>query len=94
MPVEILAPQPGESVTEGLIAVWYKKNGDYVANQEPLFEFESDKTTVKAVAPAAGVLSIKAPEGTTVPVKSVVGYVDEKARERQGDKDKRRQGDN
>jgi 2-oxoglutarate dehydrogenase E2 component (dihydrolipoamide succinyltransferase) len=93
MPVEILAPQPGESVTEGLIAVWYKKNGDYVANQEPLFEFESDKATIKAVAPAAGVLSIKAPEGTTVPVKSVVGYVDEKARERQGDKETRRQGD-
>ena len=79
MPVEILAPQPGESVTEGLISVWYKKNGDYVQNEEPLFDFESDKTTVKAVAPTSGILSIKVPEGTTVPVKSLVGYVDEKA---------------
>jgi 2-oxoglutarate dehydrogenase E2 component (dihydrolipoamide succinyltransferase) len=79
MPVEILAPQPGESVTEGLISVWYKKNGDYVQNEEPLFDFESDKTTVKAVAPTSGILSIKIPEGTTVPVKSLVGYVDEKA---------------
>lgn len=80
MPVEILAPQPGESVTEGLIAAWYKKTGDYVQNEEPLFEFESDKTTVKALAPAAGVLVIKVPEGTTVPVKTLVGTIDEKAK--------------
>ena len=79
MPVEILAPQPGESVTEGLISVWYKKTGDYVQNEEPLFEFESDKTTVKGLAPVAGILSVKVPEGSTVPVKALVGTIDEKA---------------
>ncbi len=79
MPVEVKVPRPGESVSEGFLSVWYKRSGDFVQANDPLFELESDKATVKASAPVAGVLTITVPEGQTVAVESVVGYIDEKA---------------
>ena len=79
MRVEIKVPRPGESVTEGFLSVWYKRTGDYVQANEPLFELESDKATVKASAPVSGVLTITVPEGQTVAVETVVGFIEEKA---------------
>jgi len=79
MPVEVKVPRPGESVTEGFLSVWYKRSGDYVQANEPLFELESDKATIKVPAPVSGVLTITVPEGKTVAVESVVGFIDEKA---------------
>ncbi len=79
MAVEVKVPRPGESVTEGFLSVWYKRSGDYVQANEPLFELESDKATVKVPAPVSGVLTITVPEGQTVAVESVVGSIDDKA---------------
>ncbi|HTF15537.1 MAG TPA: biotin/lipoyl-containing protein, partial [Burkholderiales bacterium] len=40
-------PQLGETVTEGTVANWYKKVGDAVRADEPLFEVETDKVTTE-----------------------------------------------
>ncbi len=50
-------PQLGETVLEGAVSTWYKKAGDPVKVDEPLFEVETDKVTVEIPAPATGVVS-------------------------------------
>ena len=40
---EITLPQLGETVTEGTITRWFKKVGDTIAADEPLFEVSTDK---------------------------------------------------
>jgi 2-oxoglutarate dehydrogenase E2 component (dihydrolipoamide succinyltransferase) len=65
----------GESVTEALLSEWFKKEGDAVRKDEPLFVLETDKVTLEVTAEAAGVLSVKVPAGTTVKVGAVVGAI-------------------
>jgi 2-oxoglutarate dehydrogenase E2 component (dihydrolipoamide succinyltransferase) len=79
MTVEINVPSVGESITEGAIARWLKKDGDLVAVNDPLFELESEKATTEVPATVAGRLSIQVPEGKTVPIGSVVGHIDPSA---------------
>jgi len=79
MPIEIKVPSVGESVTEALLAQWFKSDGDLVTNDEPLFVIETDKVTLEVVAEADGVLSIKVPEGETVAIGAVVGTLDTEA---------------
>ncbi len=76
MLIEIKVPSVGESVTEALLAQWFKTEGDAVKNDEPLFVIETDKVTLEVVAEADGVLSIKVPEGETVAIGAVVGTLD------------------
>ncbi len=69
-------PQMGESVFEGTITKWLKKVGEQVVRDEPLFEISTDKVDAEIPAPAAGVLTeIKAEEGATVAVNSVVAVI-------------------
>ncbi len=77
MPIEIKVPSVGESITEGVLAHWLKKDGDVVRADEPLFELETEKATTEVAAPAAGKLTITTPEGQTVAIGSVVGRIDE-----------------
>jgi 2-oxoglutarate dehydrogenase E2 component (dihydrolipoamide succinyltransferase) len=79
MPVEIKVPSVGESITQGSIARWLKKDGAPVQIDESLFELETDKATQEVPAPAAGVLHITVGEGKTVEIGSVVGTIDESA---------------
>jgi 2-oxoglutarate dehydrogenase E2 component (dihydrolipoamide succinyltransferase) len=66
----------GESIAEGTIVRWIKKVGDKVDRDEPLFEISTDKVDAEIPAPAAGVLAeIRAKEGETVPVNSVVAVI-------------------
>jgi 2-oxoglutarate dehydrogenase E2 component (dihydrolipoamide succinyltransferase) len=77
MAIEIKVPTLGESVTTATVAHWMKQPGEAVAADEPVVELETDKVTVEVGAPAAGVLtSITAPEGSEVPVGSVLGMVE------------------
>jgi pyruvate/2-oxoglutarate dehydrogenase complex dihydrolipoamide acyltransferase (E2) component len=70
---DVRMPQLGETVTEGTITRWFKKPGDVVAVDEPLFEVSTDKVDTEVPAPAAGVLtSVMVAEGETVAVGSVV----------------------
>src|SRR6516165_1084749 len=79
MPVEIKVPSVGESVTEGILSRWLKKDGDAVRADEPVVELETDKATQEVVAPAAGRLQIAVPEGAKVQVGSIIGRVEESA---------------
>ncbi|MCU1395113.1 MAG: dihydrolipoamide acyltransferase [Ilumatobacteraceae bacterium] len=73
---DITLPQLGETVTEGTITRWFKKVGDTVAADEPLFEVSTDKVDTEVPSPISGVLSeIRAQEGDTVPVGAVIAVV-------------------
>ena len=73
---EVTLPQLGETVTEGTITRWFKKVGDSVAADEPLFEVSTDKVDTEVPSPIAGVLTeIRVPEGDTVPVGAVIAVV-------------------
>jgi 2-oxoglutarate dehydrogenase E2 component (dihydrolipoamide succinyltransferase) len=69
MPVSVTMPRLGESVTEGTVTRWLKKEGDQVTADEPLLEVSTDKVDTEIPAPASGVLqSIKVGEDETVEV--------------------------
>jgi pyruvate dehydrogenase E2 component (dihydrolipoamide acetyltransferase) len=77
---DVTLPSLGESVTEGIITQWFKKVGDVVARDEPLFEVSTDKVDSEMPSPAAGVLvEILAAEGDTVETGSRVAVIDENA---------------
>jgi 2-oxoglutarate dehydrogenase E2 component (dihydrolipoamide succinyltransferase) len=79
MVMEIKVPEVGESVVEALVAKWLKADGEQVRKDEPLCEIETDKITFEIAAEAAGRLSIKVPEGTTVKIGAVIATLDEAA---------------
>jgi 2-oxoglutarate dehydrogenase E2 component (dihydrolipoamide succinyltransferase) len=76
MLIDIKIPSVGESVTEALLAQWFKNDGDLVKNDEPLFVIETDKVTLEVVAEADGVLAITVAEGEMVAIGAVVGTLD------------------
>jgi pyruvate dehydrogenase E2 component (dihydrolipoyllysine-residue acetyltransferase) len=73
MAYEFKLPDLGEGLTEGEVARWLVAEGQEVAEDEPLVEIQTDKTTVEIPSPAAGVVSrILVPEGELVPVGTVL----------------------
>jgi len=73
---DVVMPQMGESIFEGTITKWLKKTGDTVQKDEPLFEISTDKVDAEIPSPVAGVLlEIKAAEGETVEINSVVAVI-------------------
>jgi 2-oxoglutarate dehydrogenase E2 component (dihydrolipoamide succinyltransferase) len=76
MKIEIKVPSVGESITEALLAQWFKKDGDTVRKDEPLFVLETDKVTLEVTAEAAGRLRISVPAGTTIKIGAVVGHIE------------------
>ncbi|MEX2336031.1 MAG: 2-oxoglutarate dehydrogenase complex dihydrolipoyllysine-residue succinyltransferase [Fulvivirga sp.] len=90
MSLEIKIPEVGESITEVVIGSWLKSDGDYVEQDEIIAEIETDKATQEFPAEAAGILRIKAAEGDTVAVGSVIAEIDTEAKSSGGDaKDKK-----
>ena len=69
-------PSPGESITEVEIAAWLVKDGDYVEKDQPIAEVDSDKATLELPAEESGIITLKAEEGDTVRVGSVVCLID------------------
>lgn len=67
----------GESITEVTVGQWFKKDGDQVEMDEVLCELESDKATFELPAEAAGTLRIKAEEGDTLEIGSVICVIEE-----------------
>lgn len=76
MEIEIKIPSVGESVQEAVLVQWYKKDGDTVQKDEPIFVVETDKVTLEIVAEASGILKILINEGQTVAIGAVVGSID------------------
>lgn len=62
-------PQLGETVQEGTVLTWFKKAGDLIQADEPLFEVETEKVTTEIPAIESGVLvAVLVEAGATVPV--------------------------
>ncbi|MFI7124052.1 2-oxoglutarate dehydrogenase, E2 component, dihydrolipoamide succinyltransferase [Nonomuraea sp. NPDC050153] len=79
MPVSVQMPQLGESVTEGTVTRWLKKEGERVEADEPLLEVSTDKVDTEIPSPAAGVLTkIVVAEDETVEVGAELAVIDEK----------------
>jgi 2-oxoisovalerate dehydrogenase E2 component (dihydrolipoyl transacylase) len=70
-------PQLGESVTEGTVDRWLKKEGDYVKRDELLVEVVTDKVNAEIPSPFEGTLvRISVPEGTTIPIGTEIGVIE------------------
>ena len=69
MAYEFKLPDLGEGLTEGEIARWLVAEGQEIAEDDPLVEIQTDKTTVEIPSPAAGIVHrILVAEGDVVPV--------------------------
>jgi pyruvate dehydrogenase E2 component (dihydrolipoamide acetyltransferase) len=70
---EFKLPDLGEGLTEGEIARWLVSEGQEIAEDDPLVEIQTDKTTVEIPSPAAGTVTrILVEEGKVVPVGTVL----------------------
>jgi pyruvate/2-oxoglutarate dehydrogenase complex dihydrolipoamide acyltransferase (E2) component len=77
---EFKLPDLGEGLTEGEVARWLVAEGDEIAEDAPLVEIQTDKTTVEIPSPAAGkVAQILVAEGDVVPVGTVLVVIGEDA---------------
>jgi 2-oxoglutarate dehydrogenase E2 component (dihydrolipoamide succinyltransferase) len=78
MSVSVSMPQLGESVTEGTVTRWLKKEGERVERDEPLLEISTDKVDTEIPSPAAGILrGITVAEDETVEVGAELALIDE-----------------
>ena len=78
MAYEFKLPDLGEGLTEGEVARWLVSVGDEVAEDQPLVEIQTDKTTVEIPSPAAGkVAQILVDEGAVVPVGTILVVIGE-----------------
>jgi 2-oxoglutarate dehydrogenase E2 component (dihydrolipoamide succinyltransferase) len=73
----VTMPQLGETVVEGTITRWLKKEGEHVDRDEPLFEISTDKVDTEVPSPLAGTITaIKVQEGETVKVGTELATID------------------
>jgi pyruvate dehydrogenase E2 component (dihydrolipoamide acetyltransferase) len=80
MSVSVSMPQLGESVTEGTVTRWLKKEGERVEADEPLLEVSTDKVDTEIPSPVSGVLrGITVAEDETVAVGAELAVIDETA---------------
>jgi 2-oxoglutarate dehydrogenase E2 component (dihydrolipoamide succinyltransferase) len=78
MATKVEMPQMGESVVEGTILTWLKKEGDPVSVDDPLVEVSTDKVDTEIPSPVAGTLTkILVQEGETVEIGTPLCEVDE-----------------
>ena len=75
--VDMLMPQMGESITEGTIIKWHKKEGERVEKDEILLEISTDKVDTEIPSPESGVIQkLLAAEGDTVQVGAVIAEIE------------------
>lgn len=76
--MDVIMPQLGETVAEGVVTRWYKKVGDAVKADEMLFDVETDKVSTEIPAPVAGVIAeILVQEGVTAKVGARLAVIHE-----------------
>jgi 2-oxoglutarate dehydrogenase E2 component (dihydrolipoamide succinyltransferase) len=77
MATDIKAPQFPESVADGTVATWHKKEGEAVKRDELLVDIETDKVVLEVVAATDGVVGkILKDEGETVESQEVLGHLE------------------
>ncbi len=78
MSIKIKAPTFPESVADGTIANWVKKEGDNVSQDDVIAEIETDKVVLEVIAQSDGKISkIIKDEGEIVQSSEVIGEFDE-----------------
>ena len=76
--MDVIMPQLGETVAEGVVTKWYKKVGDTVKADETLFDVETDKVSTEIPAPVSGVIAeILVQEGVTAKVGAPLAVINE-----------------
>ncbi|MCY4380613.1 MAG: 2-oxo acid dehydrogenase subunit E2, partial [Proteobacteria bacterium] len=70
--IEIKVPEAGESVKEAMIGSWLVKDGDFVNQDDPMVELETDKASMEIVAEVSGVITLIAKEQDIVQVGQVI----------------------
>jgi pyruvate dehydrogenase E2 component (dihydrolipoamide acetyltransferase) len=94
MATEIKMPQLGESVVEGTITKWLKKEGDAVSEDELLVEVSTDKVDSEIPSSASGTIQkILVEEGETVSVGAAIAVVGEDGEAAGSDDQEARGGD-
>ena len=77
MAYEFKLPDLGEGLTEGEVARWLVVEGQEIAEDDPLVEIQTDKTTVEIPSPAAGTVArILVGEGVVAPVGTVLVVIE------------------
>jgi pyruvate/2-oxoglutarate dehydrogenase complex dihydrolipoamide acyltransferase (E2) component len=80
MPTKVIMPQLGESVIEGTITKWMRKEGEAIQEFEALLEISTDKVDSEIPSPGSGtVLKILVPEGTTVSAGTLLAWIGQPA---------------
>lgn len=80
MTIEIKVPALPESVTDAVIAKWYKKVGDTILRDENLVDLETDKVMLEVPAPRSGVIEkIVVAEGAVVTAQQLLAIIREEA---------------
>ncbi len=78
MSVSVSMPQLGESVTEGTVTRWLKREGEHVQADEPLLEVSTDKVDTEIPSPVSGILrGITVAEDETVAVGAELAVIEE-----------------
>jgi 2-oxoglutarate dehydrogenase E2 component (dihydrolipoamide succinyltransferase) len=76
--MDVIMPQLGETVAEGVVTRWYKKVGDTVKADEMLFDVETDKVSTEIPSPVGGVIAeIVVQEGETAKVGACLAVIRE-----------------
>ncbi|MGE5189584.1 MAG: biotin/lipoyl-containing protein, partial [Gemmatimonadota bacterium] len=80
MRVDVVMPQLGESVVEGVVVKWLVKVGDTVAKDQSLLEISTDKVDAEIPSPAGGkIVEILAKEGDTIPIDELLCRIETEA---------------
>ena len=75
--VEMLMPKMGESITEGTILTWLKKEGDFIEQDESVLEVATDKVDTEVPSTHAGILKkILVKEGEVVAVGAPIAIIE------------------
>lgn len=76
MTVEVLLPKLGFSMNEGTLAEWLAEDGTRIAEGQPLYLLEADKSANEIESPATGTLKILAAPGEVYSVGTVLATID------------------
>jgi pyruvate/2-oxoglutarate dehydrogenase complex dihydrolipoamide acyltransferase (E2) component len=77
MLIDVVMPQLGESVVEGVVVKWLVEVGELVAKDHPLLEISTDKVDAEIPSPSAGrIAQILVKPGETVPIQAVLAKIE------------------
>lgn len=75
MAQKVIVPRLGQTMKEGIVAKWLKRDGDAVQAGEDIYELEYDKAVATIQAKKSGIIRLLCEEGAAIPVSGVVGII-------------------